>query len=126
MNILVIEDDRMTLKAVKFALAQKGHKVFLASNEPNALNQLKQNQIDFIVSDINLPGNPPITEMIEKLKSFDSKNRPIVLISSVLDNPLIDESILKAGASAFIPKPINYQLLTEVIERFQVSDVEAG
>jgi DNA-binding NtrC family response regulator len=123
MNILVIEDDRLTLKAVKFALNQKGHKVFLASNELNALNQLKQHPIELIVSDINLPGNPKITDLVEKLKTFDSKERPIILISSVLDNPLIDDSLLR-GANAFIPKPIDYRLLTDVIERWTPTESE--
>jgi DNA-binding response OmpR family regulator len=116
MNILVIEDDRLTLKAVKFALVQKGHKVFLASNEANAFNQLKQNNIQCIVSDINLPGKPVLTEMIRKLKEFDSRHRPIILISSVANNPMIDDSLL-LGADAFIPKPVNFELLNSVINR---------
>lgn len=121
MNILVIEDDKLTLKAVKFALNQKGHKVFLASTETNALNQMKLHPIDCIVSDINLPGNPKITEMVEKLKKFDSKVRPIILVSSVLDNPLIDDSLLM-GANAFIPKPIDFELLSEVIDRWMPTE----
>jgi CheY-like chemotaxis protein len=115
MNILLIEDDKMTMKSVKFALNQNGHKVYLASSEPNAINKLKQHDdIECIISDINLPGSPLITEMIQSLKA--QRDVPIVLISSVLDNPLIDDSLL-TGAEAFIPKPINFELLLNVVER---------
>jgi CheY-like chemotaxis protein len=120
MNILLIEDDKMTMKSVKFALSQKGHKVYLASTEPNAINQLRQHaDVECIISDINLPGSPVITEMIENLKAnAQQKNIPIVLISSVLDNPLIDDSLL-LGAEAFIPKPINFELLLNVVDRLK-------
>ena len=122
MNILLIEDDKMTMKSVKFALNQKGHKVHLASNEQNAYNKLKENtDIECIISDINLPGSPVITEMVANLKAM-SNNIPIVLISSVLDNPLIDDSLL-IGAEAFIPKPINFELLLSVVERLNHHEV---
>jgi DNA-binding NtrC family response regulator len=119
MNILLIEDDKMTMKAVKFALNQKGHKVVLASNETNALNQLREHKdIECIVSDINLPGEPIITDMIRNLRNVHSKPVPIILISSVLDNPLIDDSLIQ-GAEAFIPKPIDHELLLNVISRLK-------
>jgi DNA-binding response OmpR family regulator len=115
MNILVIEDDRSTLKALKFALNQKGYKVVLASSEINALNKLKMHDIDCIVSDVHLPGDSEIVSMVKTLKA-ESGDVPVVLISSNPGNPSIDHSLL-SGADAFIPKPINFKLLVDVIER---------
>src|SRR5688572_15618239 len=115
MNILVIEDDRSTLKALKFALNQQGYKVVLASSETNALNQLKLHDIDCIVSDVHLPGDSELVSMVQTLKK-ESGDVPVVLISSNPGNPMIDHSLL-SGADAFIPKPIDYNLLADVIER---------
>jgi DNA-binding NtrC family response regulator len=115
MNILVIEDDKSTMKALKFALNQKGYKVILASSETNALNQLKLHDIDCIVSDVHLPGDSEIVSMVHTLKKA-SGDVPVVLISSNPGNPMIDHSLL-SGADAFIPKPIDYNLLADVIER---------
>jgi len=115
MNILVIEDDKSTLKAVKFALNQQGYKVVLASSEINALNKLKMHDIDCIVSDVQLPGNSEVVSMVQNLKA-ESGDVPVVLISSNPANPQIDHSLL-SGADAFIPKPINFSLLVDVIER---------
>ena len=115
MNVLVIEDDKTTMKALKFALNQKGFKVVLASTETNALNQLKLNDIDCIVSDVHLPGDSEIVTMVQTLKKA-SGDVPVVLISSNPANPMIDHSLL-TGADAFIPKPVNFELLTDVIER---------
>lgn len=115
MNILVIEDDKSTMKALKFALNQKGYKVILASTETNALNQLKLHDIDCIVSDVHLPGDSEIVSMVKTLKDA-SAEVPVVLISSNPANPMIDHSLL-SGADAFIPKPVDYNLLADVIER---------
>lgn len=103
------------MKALKFALNQKGYKVILASSEINALNQLKLHDIDCIVTDVHLPGDSEIVSMVQNLKRA-SGEVPIVMISSNPTNPMIDHSLL-SGADAFIPKPLDYSLLTEVIER---------
>src|SRR4249919_2171859 len=102
MNILVIEDDRSTLKALKFALNQNGYKVVLASSEVNALNKLKMHDIDCIVTDVHLPGDSEIVSMVKTLKA-ESGDVPVVLISANAGNPSIDDSLL-SGADAFIPK----------------------
>lgn len=115
MNILVIEDDKSTLKALKFALNQEGYKVILASSEANAINQLRTHDIDCIVSDVHLPGESELVSMVHNLKRH-SGAVPVVLISSNPGNPMIDDSLL-SGADAFIPKPINFKLLVDVIER---------
>ena len=103
------------MKALKFSLNQKGYKVILASTETNALNQLKLHDIDCIVSDVHLPGDSEIVSMVKTLKDA-SGEVPVVLISSNPANPMIDHSLL-SGADAFIPKPVDYNLLAEVIER---------
>ena len=115
MNILVIEDDKPMLKALKFALNQHGYKVVLASSEQNAINQLRLHEIDCIVSDVNLPGESELVSMVSNLKSH-SGDVPVVLISSNPANPMIDHSLL-TGADAFIPKPIDFELLIDVIRR---------
>ena len=103
------------LKALKFALNQQGYKVVLASSELNAVNQLRLHDIDCIVSDVNLPGNSELVSMVQNLKRL-SGDVPVVLISSDAANPMIDHSLL-SGADAFIPKPVDFNLLMDVIQR---------
>lgn len=115
MNILVIEDDKQMLKALKFTLSRQGYKVVLASSEQNAINQLRLHEIDCIVSDVNLPGGSEPVSMVANLKRH-SGDVPVVLISSNPANPLIDHSLL-SGADAFLPKPLDFNLLIDVIRR---------
>ena len=122
MNILVVEDDKATLKALKFALRRQGFKVVLASTEANALNQLADHEIHCIVSDVYLPGESELITMVKKLKKA-SGNVPVILISSNPGNPMIDHSLL-SGADAFVPKPIDFNLLVDVIERLTAQHAE--
>lgn len=114
MNILIIDDDKLTLKAVKFALVKKGYQVLIASNKLNALNKLKSNAVDCIVSDVNLP-DTAIIDLVSTLKQL-YKHIPIVLISSEAGNPHIDDSLI-IGADAFVPKPVDFNLLCDVVAR---------
>jgi DNA-binding response OmpR family regulator len=115
MNILLIDDDRMTLKALKQMIFQMGHKVILASNKNNALNRMKEQHIDCIVSDVNMP-DTSLEDLFDSLKQCSGSNVPIIFISTEINNPAIDDTLLR-GADAFIPKPVNPKLLNSVIDR---------
>jgi two-component system response regulator FlrC len=115
MNILLIDDDRMTLKALKQMLFQLGYNVIPAANKLNALNRMKEEQIDCIVSDVNMP-DTTVEDLFEALRQNSPGTVPIILISSEVSNPSIDSTLLK-GADAFIPKPVDIKLLDDVIRR---------
>ncbi len=115
MNILVIDDDRMTLKALRQVLTQRGHTVFLASNKLNALKKMKEEAVECIVSDVNLP-DTSLPDLFNALRECCNKHVPTILISTEISNPVIDDTLI-AGADAFIPKPVNAQLLDTVIQR---------
>jgi DNA-binding NtrC family response regulator len=115
MNLLLIDDDRMTLKALRQMLTLRGHTVVLASNKLNALKQLKENKVDCIVSDVNMP-DTSLPELFTALLDCNGKHVPTILISSEINNPVMDDTLI-AGADAFIPKPVNPELLDQVIRR---------
>ncbi len=117
MNVLLIDDDRLTLKALKQLLVQLGYKVLPASNKLNALKKMKEEKIDCIVSDVNLPDSS-LPELFDSLRQCYDRHVPTILISSEVNNPLIDDTLI-AGADAFIPKPVKPELLDEVIKRLR-------
>ena len=121
MKILVIDDNRIMLQAIKAVLLEKGHQVYLASNGIQALNEMYSVQIDCIISDVVMP-DTPIMSLICSLKKFYTKAIPVVLISSFPASQLVNNS-LQLGADAFIPKPLDFQLLTNVIDRLVSSMV---
>jgi CheY-like chemotaxis protein len=117
MNVLLIDDDRLTLKALKQLLVQLGYRVLPASNKLNALRKMKEEKIDCIVSDVNLPDSS-LPELFDSLRKCYDRHIPTILISSEVNNPVIDDTLI-AGADAFIPKPVKPELLDEVIKRLR-------
>ena len=55
MNILVCEDNRMTLKAIEFSLKKAGWQVFEAEDGMQAVRVLDKQHIDLVITDINMP-----------------------------------------------------------------------
>ena len=121
MKILVIDDNRVMLHAIKAVLLEKGHQVYLASNGIQALNKMYSVQMDCIISDVVMP-DTPIMSLICSLKNFYKKAVPLILVSTFISNPLIDNALI-LGADAFIPKPIDFKLLGNVIDRLVSSIV---
>jgi len=55
MNILVCEDNIMTLKAIEFSLKKAGYEVFKAGDGSQGIRILGEEKIDLVVTDINMP-----------------------------------------------------------------------
>lgn len=115
MNVLLIDDDKVTLKVLRKLLTGSGHQVYPACNKVNALKKISTEKIDCVVSDVQMP-DTSIGELFTELRASVSRPLPIILISTELSNPEIDETLLK-GADAFIPKPVKMELLNDVIHR---------
>lgn len=115
MNVLLIDDDRLTLKALRQMMQSAGHKVYPASNRLNALKKIREEKIDCVVSDVHMP-DTTLQEMFVSIRRQSPTPLPIVLISTEPANPDIDKILLK-GADAFIPKPVKPGLLDDVIRR---------
>jgi len=56
MNILIIEDEKLTLNALQHSIESLGHTAFVAETGEEAITKVAQHKIDFIFSDIMMPG----------------------------------------------------------------------
>jgi len=55
MKILICEDDKITLKALKNKLKRDGYDIVTASNGKEAITILKDNDIDLLLTDLYMP-----------------------------------------------------------------------
>lgn len=116
MKILVVDDDKKCCSEMATFLRQKGHQVDECSNELEAWTRLNSKVYEMLVSGIKLS---EISE-IEMIKAFgDIPNRfytDIVLVSAHDDVEYAIRAI-RAGASDYLIKPINFEELQQVTER---------
>ena len=111
-TILLIDDEEIIIDICEMMLEKLGHQVFKASTGSEGLKiyEANKNQIDLIISDMNMPemdGN----EVVEQLRKIDHHAK-VLLSSGGLSNA-DEEEILNKGFNGFMKKPFNIDILSE-------------
>ena len=106
-HILLVDDDTNVLLTLAIALRRRGHEVTVAQNGWQALNLLRREAFEFLISDVKMPGMTGI-ELAER--ASDLPNTPIIVLTSALDINIED-----VPAQHFLPKPLDVAKLGEVV-----------
>ena len=113
-KILVCDDSILARKSLGAILGGFGYTdISEVNNGEDAVNFCRDNRPDIIFLDIVMPVKDGVTATAEIMEfNPDSK---IIIVSSVGTQTHIKEAI-KAGAKDFIQKPIDEELLKQVLE----------
>jgi len=112
MHILIVEDDPVVADVLGMTLEEAGHFQSTAHNIETALAELKHNNIDAVLLDINLPDGDGT-----RLARLIRKNHIPVPILVVSGNASTDDKIaaLGAGADGYLTKPLDrFELLANL------------
>jgi two-component system, OmpR family, response regulator VicR len=102
-KILVVDDERLIVKGIKFSLEQDGMKVSAAYDGEEALNLVKEQKFDLIVLDVMLPKLSGL-EVCQQIREFSKI--PIIMVTAKGDD--MDKIMgLEYGADDYITKPFN-------------------
>ena len=102
-NILICDDDRDIVNALKIYLTDPSHRLFEAFNGNDALSLIEREEIHLILMDIMMPELDGISAMI---KIREKSNVPIILITAKSEDS--DKILgLTVGADDYITKPFN-------------------
>lgn len=116
-TILVVEDSLTEAEVLSSYLRQAGLKVVSVKSSEEAQQQLKSQQPDLMIVDVILPGQSGFELCREVKTNQKTKQIPVVICST--KGTEVDKlwgSML--GADAYIPKPVNQQLLLQTIKQF--------
>ncbi|MBK6853049.1 MAG: response regulator [Burkholderiales bacterium] len=107
-NVLVVDDDPVVSKSFNRVLTAKGYTVIHAQNGAQALEQLRQIDVDLVVTDIRMPGMDGL-ELAEAVKARKPWT-PVVIVTGY--GTEADEARAKAaGVSVFLHKPVSPELM---------------
>lgn len=122
MRILIVDDDSSNLSLMKTVLEHNEYKVSQAVNGEKALEILRAETINLIISDILMPVMDGY-HLCQKCKSDnDLKNIPFIFCSGTYTDKKDENLSIKFGAEAFITKPFhNKQLLQTVSQAIKNS-----
>ena len=103
-QILIVEDDKNTLRLMKAVLTRSGYKTFQAENGLDAFEIIDKQHIDLIVLDVMMPVMDGY-EFIEHLRSVKN-NTPILMVTA---KQLPEEKCkgFIAGTDDYMVKPVN-------------------
>jgi len=99
--ILVVDDDNTLLKFFKIHLNKFFSKVIVVKNAKEAIDTLKEKEIDMVITDIRMPRMDGL-QLMKRVRKHDPAI-PILLISGALLNPEQEEK--KDEADGYLRKP---------------------
>lgn len=99
---LVVDDEASICEAVKAILDMDGMDVLTTTSSRNALEQIKNNSFDLIISDLKMPEMTGI-ELYDNVKDIASESTFIIITAYGTIQTAVDA--VKRGVYDFIPKP---------------------
>ena len=113
-NVLIVDDDKFILKIEENVLKKVNLNIFKAKNGEEALKLIYENNIDLVLTDLNMPQMSGEELLINIRKSKTMDELPIIVISSNEDHSKISR-LLKLGANDYLTKPfLKEELLLRV------------
>jgi two-component system, NtrC family, nitrogen regulation response regulator NtrX len=112
-HLLLVDDDHNTLASLSRAFRMAGLEATVCDNAARALDLLRAESFDLILSDVVMPGKSGL-ELLEDLKKAGMKT-PIVLISGQANIEMAVKAT-KLGALDFLEKPLSTDKLLVTVE----------
>ena len=102
-RVLVVDDEKLIVKGIKFSLEQDGMEVDCAYDGEEALSMAKEKEYDMILLDLMLPKLDGLS-VCQQIREFS--NVPIVMLTAKGED--MDKILgLEYGADDYITKPFN-------------------
>ncbi len=112
---LIVDDNKINIKIASKAIDGYNFEIDSCISGDEAINLVKNKTYDIIFLDYMMPGMDGI-ETLNHFKEIPGFNTPVVcLTADAVEGS--KEKFLTAGFDEYIPKPIDHDLLDEVIKR---------
>lgn len=103
MNVLIVDDEKLIVKGLRYSLEQQGYNVFTAYNGAEAMESLENNIIDFIILDLMLPDTDGMMLCNRIRQDYDM---PILMLTAK-DGDYDKILGFEFGADDYMTKPFN-------------------
>ena len=109
-KVLVVDDDPVVGKSFNRVLSEKGYLVITAENAAQALDKLREEEVDLVYTDIRMPGMNGL-ELAEQLKARRPWT-PVVIVTGY-GTQANEQRAKAAGVSAFLNKPLSPEMIEQ-------------
>ncbi len=109
-QVLIVDDDLLQRLPMRAALEQDGFVVLEAENGQDAWQLMGQRRPDMVISDVVMPVMDGF-ELCQKIRRRDELQHLPILLATSLEDLASIKYAYQVGATDFITKPINWDLL---------------
>jgi two-component system chemotaxis response regulator CheY len=114
--VLTVDDSASIRQMVAFTLKSAGYDVIEAADGNAGLAQAKNNNVQLILTDQNMPGMDGLT-LIKSLRALPNfKTTPILMLTTESSDAMKSQG-RAAGATGWLVKPFDPQKLIEVVRK---------
>ncbi|HEX5773903.1 MAG TPA: sigma-54 dependent transcriptional regulator [Geomobilimonas sp.] len=120
-KILVVDDEHLIRWSLEQNLKKQGYEVTSAGNGEDALRQVREDQPELVLLDIQLPGINGL-EVLERIKDIDEE----IIVIMVTAHGGLETAVnaMRLGAYDYINKPFNLDEMAIVIKKaLETSDL---
>jgi CheY-like chemotaxis protein len=103
-TILVVDDEELVRNLVVALLSKLGHSSIAAVDGVDALDRMKGNKIDAVITDIKMPNMDGVALTVEILKRYPGLP---ILVMTAFDEEYSAGAAIAAGAREYIKKPFS-------------------
>ncbi len=113
MRILVVDDEMLLVKGIRYNLEKEGYEVAAAYDGKTAVDMARRESFDLIILDLMMPGMPG-TDACMEIRSFSDV--PIIMLTARSESA--DKLMgFACGADDYVTKPFN---ILELLARIRV------
>ncbi|QAZ68111.1 ATP-binding protein [Solidesulfovibrio carbinolicus] len=126
LRVLVAEDNPINVKVATTFLSRRGHQTTVAANGARALECLGRETFDLVLMDVEMPELDGMEATRRLRAGLAGEANRCVPVAAMTAHALAGsmERCLAAGMTEFLPKPLDFALLAELLAR--VASNEAG
>ncbi len=115
-TIMTVDDSTSMRQMVKATLQSAGYGVVEAADGQEALDYARENSVDLVISDVNMPRMDGIT-LVHELRALSTyRLTPLLLLTTESSQEKKMEG-KKAGATGWIVKPFNPTQLLATLQK---------
>jgi two-component system KDP operon response regulator KdpE len=115
-KILIVDDDPDVRQGMHVRLKANSYDTFFAADALSAVSEGRKHQPDLIILDLGLPAGDGFV-VLERLRANTYLSVIPVIVVSARDVRVNKNRALKAGAKAFLQKPVDNAELLAVIRQ---------
>ena len=113
---MIVDDQVNTANMISMAVTMLGHEALEIYRGEDAVEMLRTSQPDVILLDFMMPGMNGLRTLEEMRTTPNGADVPIFLLTATQDR-YIEEKANEAGATGFLPKPLNLEILETLLRK---------